>query len=333
MTTVKRLGAFLVMLFSILGCEPALSQQSDETKRSASLDGPTGLFKVWDAEPLYPGEANFSIGANHFHRDPGELSIITYPVSTAIGIFRNFEVFASWDAQKHIEAPGIQTYRVLPGQLPLPATTRLGVVSFTSEALFIDVPEATGRANLLGGAKYAFLSEEAGRSFGLAGVFMGTMETNNSATGQNRGLSSSLLKGGFGALVSKRVQRRAQFHANFLVNLVRSPRDRPEEFHVDIGHEFIYRAGVAFPVRGIFHFMVELDVKVYAGDRDVGLNPQDPVDLILGLRLYPKSGLSFAAGYRASLNHIDEDPANLVFASGTHGFVVQVAFGIRRATP
>ena len=92
MTTVKQLGAFLVMLFSILGCEPALSQQSDETKRSGSLDGPTGLFKVWDAEPLYPGEANFSIGANHFHRDPGELSIITYPMSTAIGIFRNFEV-------------------------------------------------------------------------------------------------------------------------------------------------------------------------------------------------------------------------------------------------
>jgi hypothetical protein len=333
MVTVKQPGAFLVMLFTILCCEAALSQQSEGTRRSGSLDGPTGLFKVWDAEPLYPGEANFSIGVNHYHRDPGELSIITYPVSAAIGIFRNLEVFGAWDVQKHIEAEGIQTYRILPGQLPQPATTRLGVVSFTSEALFIDVPEATGRANLLGGVKYAFLSEEAGRPFGLAGIFMGTMETNNSATGQNRGLSSSLLKGGFGALVSKRMQRRAQLHANFLVNLVRSPRDRPEEFHVDIGHEFIYRVGAAFPIRGILHFMIELDMKVYAGDRDVGLNPQDPVDLIFGLRLYPRSGLSFAAGYRASLNHIDEDPANLVFASGTHGFIVQVAFGANRGRP
>jgi hypothetical protein len=329
----KQLGVFFAILLTILCCESALAQQPEETKKSGSLEGPTGLFKVWDAEPLLPGEANFSIGADHYHRDPGELSVITYPASAAIGIFRNFEVFGSWDVQKHIKAEGIQTYRVLPGQLPQPATTRLGVVSFTSEALFIDVPEATGRGNLRGGAKYAFLSEESGRPFGLAGVFMGTMETNNSATGQNRGLSSSLLKGGFGALVSKRIQRRAQFHANFLVNLVRSPRDRPEEFHVDIGHEFIYRAGAAFPVRGILHFTVELDVKVYAGDRDVGLNPQNPVDLILGLRLYPKSGLSFAAGYRASLNHIDEDPDNLVFASGTHGFVVQVALGIRRARP
>jgi hypothetical protein len=333
MMNPKRLGVFFAILFTILGCESAVSQQPEETRKSGSLDGPTGLFKVWDAEPLYPAEVNFSIGANHYHRDPGELSVITYPVSAAIGIFRNFEVFGAWDVQKHIEAQGTQTYRVLPGQLPQPATTRLGVVSFTSEALFIDVPEATGRSNLLGGAKYAFLSQEGGRPFGLAGVFMGTLETNNSTTGQNRGLSSSLLKGGFGALVSKRIQRRAQFHANFLVNLVRSPRDRPEEFHVDVGHEFIYRAGAAFPVRGIVHFIVELDVKVYAGDRDVGLNPQDPVDLILGLRLYPSSGLSFAAGYRASLNHIDEDPAKLVFASGTHGFVLQAAFGIRRARP
>jgi len=333
MMNPKQSGFFLAMMFTVFCCAAALAQQSEEVKKSGSLDGPTGLFTVWDAEPLLPGEANFSLGANHYHRDPGELSVVTYPMSVSVGVFRNFELFGVWDVQKHIEASGIQTYRMLPGQLPMPATTRLGVVSFTSEALFIDVPEATGRSDLRGGAKYAFLSEEGGKPFGLAGVFMGTMQTNNSETGQNRGLSSSLLKGGFGALVSKRVQKRARIYANFLVNLVRSPRDRPEEFHVDIGHEFIYRAGAAFPVRGILEFMVELDTKFYAGDRDEGLNPQDPVDLILGLRLYHKNAFSIGAGYRASLNHIDEDPANLVFTSGTNGFVVQVAFGIRRARP
>jgi hypothetical protein len=326
-------GFFLTMLFTLLCCGSALGQQSAEAKKASSLDGPAGLFTVWDAEPLLPGEVNFSLGANHYHRDPGELSIVTYPLSASVGVFRNFELFGVWDVQKHIEASGIQTYRTIPGQLPMPATTRLGGVSFTSEALFMDVPEASGRSDLRGGAKYAFLSEESGEPFGLAGVFMGTLQTNNSETGQKRGLSSSLLKGGFGALVSKRVQRRATIYGNFLVNLVRSPRDRPEEFHVDIGHEFIYRAGAAFPVRGILELMVELDAKVYAGDRDAGLNPQDPVDFIVGLRMYSKNGFSIGAGYRASLNHIDEDPANLVFKSGTNGFVVQVAFGIRRTRP
>ena len=155
MTNLKHFRVFLAMLFTIFGGESALAQQSEEMKRSGSLDGPTGLFKVWDAEPLFPGEANFSIGANHYHRDPGRAQHRHLPVSASVGLFRNFEIFGVWDVQKHIEASGTQTYRVLPGQLPQPATTRLGVVSFTSEALFIDVPEATGRSDLRGGAKYA----------------------------------------------------------------------------------------------------------------------------------------------------------------------------------
>jgi hypothetical protein len=61
------------------------SQRQEQKKRkSASLDGTTGLFKTWDADTLRQGEINLSAGFDHFNRDPGELVIKRVPASFAM---------------------------------------------------------------------------------------------------------------------------------------------------------------------------------------------------------------------------------------------------------
>jgi len=112
-----------VLLFSLL------SFAQEETKKiatAASLDGTTGLFKVWDAETLRRGEGNYTFGYDMLHRDPGKLSIGRTPAGIAVGIFDRLEFFEAVDVVRHIVARDIATYRRptgLPGLLPIPAMT------------------------------------------------------------------------------------------------------------------------------------------------------------------------------------------------------------------
>jgi outer membrane protein OmpA-like peptidoglycan-associated protein len=63
------------------------------------------------------------------------------------------------------------------------------------------------------------------------------------------------------------------------------------------------------------------------------LSYKSPVDLIFGLRVFPRDWLSFGAGYQLTLNHVEENAATMVYPSGHNGFVVQGAFASRRNDP
>jgi hypothetical protein len=308
---------------------PCLAQQ--EERRSASLDGATGLFTVWDAEPLKSRELSLGLAASRYNRDPGQLRITGFPVAGSIGAFGFLEFFGALDAHKQIAAGSIEVRRVSAGEMPRPATSPLGASHFSNEALFIDVSQATGRGNLRGGVKINVLSERLDHPIALTGVIFGEVPTQWSYDAVNRGLSSRTIVGGVGALVSKRFDDVAQVHVNFRFDNVRSPRGKLSRGHIaDVGHEFIYKAGVLLPNRGQTHFIAELDAKIHAGDRTPGLNPVNPVDLLLGLRLHRDRLVALSAGYRLSLNRIEEDPARQVFKRNASGFVVQLALGIRK---
>jgi outer membrane protein OmpA-like peptidoglycan-associated protein len=322
-----------VILAALLLTIRGLAQQDQKKKSTApSLDGTSGLFRTWDAETLRGGEFNFTIGWSHLNRDPGELIIKTLPVGVAFGLADRFEVFGSVDATKRIEGRSIGIYRVLPGQLPRPATTLQGLTYFTNEAPFIDVPRATGLGDVRLGTKVNFLSERSGALFSMGLAAFVKLPTNDAIGYLNRGLGTGEMDAGFLYLLSKTAFNVGQFHLNTGINFVRNPNPNGGSL-ADLQHEFLYRGGAAFPAYGKLQLIVEVDGKTYFGARSAGLNPRSPVDLLAGARVHPADWISFGAAYRATFNRIREDPPAQVFPAGINGFVAQLAFMKRRNDP
>jgi outer membrane protein OmpA-like peptidoglycan-associated protein len=324
-----RLPAAIIILLLTAGT--VWSQDETKPLKSASLEGTTGLFRVWDAESLRQFEANLSFGWSRYHRDPGQLRFNLLPVGVAVGLTDRFEVFASWDAYKRVRAGNIRPYRVLPDRSPVPAWTPGGAAAFNNEAPFIDVPLGTGVGDVQLGAKFNLFSERRDDPLAMALVGFVKIPTHDSPSSLNRGLGTGEFDGGFGLLFSK-LAGNANFHLNTMLNWVGDP-ERDDIELAELQNEFWYRGGVAFPARSRLQGIAEFDGKIYFGARDFGLNPRDPIDLIFGFRAFPTRWMSIGGGYRASLNHIDDQPARNVFGAGTHGFVAQIAFGKRVNDP
>jgi outer membrane protein OmpA-like peptidoglycan-associated protein len=327
---VRIVGATLVLLlFSFSG----FAQQETKKKwKAASLDGTTGLFKAWDAETLRQGETNWTIGYDQYNRDPGQLTIGRLPVGAAVGILDRFEVFGSFDVQRHITGDEVKYYRLLPGDLPVPARNRAGVQAFSQAAPFMDVPSATGRSDLHLGVKFNFLSERLGNPVSLGVAGFGTIPGQRNSVGLNRGLSSGAYQGGFAFLLSKTAADIIRLHFNLGANIYSDPVVDGVQL-ANLQHEFIYRAGAEVPALKFARFIAELNGVKYFGDGTPGLNSKSPIDLIFGLRVYPREWVSVGAGYQLSLNNVDNNPYIGGLGTGMDGFVVQGAFGTRRNDP
>jgi hypothetical protein len=316
--------ALLVCLVSI----PVLSQQLGN--RLPRVDGTPGLFKTWDAEPIRQGEVFLSLAPFQNHRDPGELTITTLTSGLATGVFDSLEVFGMWEIQKRLEADSIEVYRISPGSRPRPSTTPLGQQLFSNVAPFMDVPLATGRGELYGNVKFNIFSERKGRPFGLSAVGTGKIPGHKTFTGLNRGLSTGDTEIGFGVLLSKRLGDSLQLHANALRIYVGHPTIDGVAIS-DLNNRFVVRAGGAFNVSSTLQATAEFESFNYFYWHNVaGLNPTDPVDIIVGLRTTAPRGISFGGGYVASVKRIAEDPARGIRPGSIHGFVVQLGLALQR---
>lgn len=324
---VRILAAIVVVL--LLSFSGYAQQETKKKLKSASLDGTTGLFKVWDAETLRQWETNWTVGYDMFSRDPGDLNIGRLPVGVAIGLMDRFEFFTSMDIQRHITADAIQTNRLWPGMMPIPASTVNGETSFTQVAPFMDVPVSTGRSDVHLGIKFNLLSERRGAAVSMALAGFGTLPGQRNITGLNRGLSNGSYSGGFALLFSKSVADIARLHFNIGSNYLTNPEIAGVEL-ADLQNEFIYRGGAEFPAFKHVNFLAEVNGIKYYGDSTAGLNPKSPVDFILGLRVYPKEWLAISGGYQNSLRQQSDSKA---LGFGSDGFVVQGAFGTRRNDP
>ncbi len=324
----RLIAVVLALIFMVL---PGLAQ-TKKKRKAASLDGPIGLFHVWDAEPSKQGEFNVSLGYENQNRDPGQLNIKTVPLAFSVGLMNRVELFAGFDPFKRITANDIKYYRVLPGQLPRPATTPLGVTYFTNEAPFMDVPRSNGMGDSRLGGKFNIFSENAGAPLGLSVVGFVNFPRGSSEILLNRAMTSGVYSGGYGVLVSKRAGDIAILHFNSLLNYMGDPSVNGVQL-ANLQNEFIYRGGAAFPLSSSVEAIAELDGKVYFGDKTAGLNPRSPLDLLVGMRGYIGDKISASVGYRAALNHIKEDPAAQIYHSGTNGMVAQLAYGHHRNDP
>jgi outer membrane protein OmpA-like peptidoglycan-associated protein len=305
----------------------ARAQDEKKVTTAPSLDGTSGLFKTWDAQTLRKNELNLSLGYSHYNRDPGELIFRVFPVAAAWGVSDRFEVFGSFDVYKRVAARSILER---PLVVLRAAATPLGATSFNNEAPFIGTRLGDGTGDVHLGAKISFLGENFGNAFSMGAVGFIKLPTHTSVRSRYEGLGTGEIDGGFGWLISKTAGKKARFHLNTMVNLV---QDVIADQRIDLQKEFLYRGGASFPASGPFQVIAELDGTTYFGKHTPGANPRSPIDLVVGVRAYPREWVALSAGYRATFNHISEDISRRLFAAGTNGMVAQVAFMRRMNHP
>ena len=318
-----------VVLFSFSG----FAQGTMDRHKSASLEGTTGLFKTWDAEAIRRGEFKLSFGYDRTNRDPGQLTVGNAIVGAAVGLADRFEVFASMDVQRHITADNVEIYRA--GLKPNPATVPGGTGEpyFTQAAPYMDVDRSNGRSDVRLGVKFNLMSEGRGDvvSTGVAGFFV--IPGYKNTIGLNRGLSSGAFQGGFSWLLSKTTADFIRLHLNLGSNFY-TDTEIDGRTLAELQNEFIYRFGAEFPAHKPYRIIAELSGFNYYGDTpDTGLNPSNPLDLIVGMRVHPRDWIVLGAGYQASLKHIGDGAVPGALAADYHGFVIQGAFGKCRNDP
>ena len=97
----RMVSLMLALLFTAAIAHAQTPRSTDDPRNQApTVNGGTGLFTVYDAQTLRKGEFNFGFFANHFHRDPADVSWQVYPVNFQVGFNDHLEIFAHFEAQR-----------------------------------------------------------------------------------------------------------------------------------------------------------------------------------------------------------------------------------------
>ncbi|HEX5706306.1 MAG TPA: PKD domain-containing protein, partial [Pyrinomonadaceae bacterium] len=105
---------------------------------------------------------------------------------------------------------------------------------------------------------------------------------------------------------------------------------------LDRPNEFIAGIGMDFPVNEHFQVITELRSQHYVGGRTPNAFPNNPVDFLGGVRIFPRRWLGFSVAYRAHLNQQGERlfgdaefPQGFEPSDDPHGFIGQFWIGRR----
>ncbi len=99
----RLLGLVLMLLITGVVAQAQTLRQTDDPRNPApTVTGGTGLFTVYDAQTLRRGEFNLGLFANHFHRDPGDITWQIYPVNFQVGFSDHVEVFARFEYRRTV---------------------------------------------------------------------------------------------------------------------------------------------------------------------------------------------------------------------------------------
>ncbi|HEY9431568.1 MAG TPA: PKD domain-containing protein, partial [Blastocatellia bacterium] len=140
--TSRALGLILTLLLIGVVAQSQTPRSAEDPRNPApTVTGGTGLFTVYDAQTLRKGEFNIGFFANHYHRDPGDLTWQVYPVNFQIGFSDHLEVFGYFEGQRvvtsgsptllsgfffpDVRTPGVSVGRVviIPGTNTVTLTT------------------------------------------------------------------------------------------------------------------------------------------------------------------------------------------------------------------
>ena len=235
------------------------------------------------------------------------------------------------------------------GAITVPAT-------FTSAPVYL--PDAPFINRLYGessfsthtiGAKIRFTGPDNPFGIGVVPFYRFYLDKADDFSGFNqlqRGASPGGDRGDFGAImfVDGRLSRSVNLSGNIGYILNSNPQseafggssvtllDRPDEFIAGVGFDF--------PVNEFFQPIAELKSVRYVGGRTPNSFQNNPVDALIGARIYPRRFLGFSLAYRAHLNQQgdrfldffgDEQtfPAGFTQSDDPHGYIAQFWIGRR----
>jgi outer membrane protein OmpA-like peptidoglycan-associated protein len=303
-----------------------------------ALDGTPGLFTLGSGDTLPKGGFDIVAGVNKFSRMPGDITVLQVVPSFGVGLTNWFTAFLSINADEHIHVGQ-------PSLLSLNSTNGLqylntiyspflpcNIPAACPPAYVEDFPFASHNGGGIGeidlGFKIGLLSERRGKPFSLSirndfyiptQSGFSTLLSNEVQTGQ--------FNYGIGLEASKTL-----FHHSILATINWAYRfTRQSSYTVDFGgvtsqgvlklaDQMPIGAGLLIFPEKRFQIISEYDGLIYIGKpiQNTTFGARDPVDSLMGFRLYAVKNLALDVGYRYNLNLTNHQDRN--------GFVVKIAF-------
>lgn len=335
------------------GASPALtappsaaSSASDDSDASQqrkwapmpALDGTPGLFTLGTGDTLPKGGFDIVAGVNKFSRMPGDITVLQVVPSFGVGLTNWFTLFLSIDADEHIHVDQ-------PSLLSLNSTNGLqylntiyspflpcNIPAACPPAYVEDFPFASHNGGGIGeldlGFKIALLSEKRGKPFSLSirnDFYIPTQ------SGFSTLLSNEVQNGQFNYGIGLEASK-TLFHHSILATINWAYRfTRQSTFAVDfsgVETQGILKTADQMPIgAGLlifpekrFQIISEYDGLIYVGKpiQNTTFGARDPVDSLMGFRLYALKNLALDVGYRYNLNLTNHEDRN--------GFVVKLAY-------
>jgi hypothetical protein len=195
------------------------------------------------------------------------------------------------------------------------------------------------------GAKIRFTGPNNPLGVGLVAFYRWYLDKANDFKGFNQLQRGASPGGNFGDIgvigfVGGRLSRSVSLSANFGYILNSNPQsdafgggkvnllDRADELVAGVGFDFV--------INKHFQIITELKSIEYVGGRTPNAFPNNPVDALAGIRIFPKRWFGFSAWYRAHINqqgkrffHDQTFPAGFQRSDDPHGFGFQVFAGRR----
>ncbi|MCA1641245.1 MAG: PKD domain-containing protein [Acidobacteria bacterium] len=250
--------------------------------------------------------------------------------------------------------PGIVlTQRVIPANLTfntlvVPDLFTL-MPSYLPDAPFINRlygESAFGTFNI--GAKWRWTENDNPLGVGIIPFYRYHPDHANDLSGFNqlqRGASPGGNLGDFGLIgfVDGRLSKHVNLSANIGYILNSNPRGNfggTEATMLDRGDELLAGLGIDVPINKHFQWIAELKSVQYVGGRTPNAFPNNPVDFLTGIRIFPRRWFGLSAWYRNHLNQqgdrlfglFDQDfPRGFTPSEDPNGFGFQFFIGHRNA--
>jgi hypothetical protein len=274
---------------------------------SATLGPPSGGTSNFGAAGVFPG-----VGSPVGSILPGVVLATTVLPCTALT--GNCQPPGAPGTQSPIVVP--VTYTTAPSYLPdAPFISRLyGESSLT---------------NFVGGAKIRLTNPRSAFGFGFIPFYRWYPDSGSDAASFNqlqRGASPGGDIGDFGLVmfVDGRLSRSVNLSANLGYILNSNPKDPNGVALLDRPDELIAGIGVDFPINKYVQPMAELRSTQYVGGRTPNAFPNNPVEFLAGIKIYPARWWGFGAWYRRALNDQRAKNINAVDANTTISNITNV---------
>jgi hypothetical protein len=212
--------------------------------------------------------------------------------------------------------PGTQNPIVIP-------VTYTTAPSYLPDAPFVSrLYGESSLTNFVGGAKIRLTNPRSAFGFGFIPFYRWYPDNGNSAENFNqlqRGASPGGDIGDFGLVmfVDGRLSRSVNLSANLGYILNSNPKDPSGVALLDRPDELIAGIGVDFPINKYVQPMAELRSTQYVGGRTPNAFPNNPVEFLAGIKIYPARWWGFGAWYRRALNDQRAKNLNAVDAATT----------------